>query len=160
MKLVLVWVGRTRDFRWRALEEEYLSRLRKFVAVDVCPVRESRLRDPLQAQGQESQLLESRIPSASAVVALDERGDQASSQDFAALLGTLAARGTRTISFVMGGPHGLAEGLRVRADQRLALSRMTWPHEMARVMVLEQLYRAFSIMRGYPYHKSAGHGRT
>lgn len=153
MKLVLVWVGRTRDPRWQALQDEYRSRLEKFVPVEVIAIKEPSPRHVSEARRQTGQLLERRIPSGSTLVALDERGEELSSQAFAALLHRLQSSGTRAVSFVIGGPEGLPDDLRKRADYVLSLSRMTWTHEASRVLLLEQLYRAFTIMRGHPYHK-------
>ncbi|HEY3129567.1 MAG TPA: 23S rRNA (pseudouridine(1915)-N(3))-methyltransferase RlmH [Acidobacteriota bacterium] len=153
MKLVLVWVGRTHDSRWRALQQDYLARLAKFVPVEIAAVKESGGDDSAAARRREGLLLEKKIPNSSTVVALDEQGNELSSRSFARFLEGLQGRGTRTVTFVMGGPAGLPDTLRQRADHLLALSQMTWGHEAVRVLLLEQLYRAFTILRGYPYHK-------
>lgn len=153
MKLVLVWVGRRRDPRWQALQEEYLSRLERFVPVEVVSIKELPDHPGVQAEQQWKELVEKKIPRASTVIALDQQGQQFTSLDFAAFLERLQVRGTRAVSFLVGGANGLPESLRQRADYILSLSRMTWTHEMSRVLLLEQLYRAFTIMRGYPYHK-------
>ncbi len=153
MKLVVVWVGRTRDPRWLALQEEYLARLQKFAPVEVIAIKESRLGDSQAARQQDGESLEKKIPDASMLVVLDERGKEFSSQAFARFLEKLQVQGTRAVAFVVGGPSGLPDSLRQRADHVLALSQMTWGHEAVRVLLLEQLYRAFTIIRGYPYHK-------
>ncbi|MBI2820779.1 MAG: 23S rRNA (pseudouridine(1915)-N(3))-methyltransferase RlmH [Acidobacteria bacterium] len=153
MKLVLVWVGRVRDPRWRALQEDYLARLEKFAPVEVIAVKEPRQRGALQVRRKSGEWLQASIPPASTVVALDEAGEELSSAGLADFLGRLLLRGTRAVTFVLGGPYGLSDELRRQADLVLSLSRMTWTHEASRVLLLEQLYRAFTILRGYPYHK-------
>src|SRR2546425_8504311 len=153
MKLVLVWVGRTHDSRWRALQQDYLARLEKFVPVEIVAVKESGGDDSPAARQREGRLLEKKIPDASTVVALDEQGNEFSSRSFASFLEKLQVRGTRAVTFLVGGPSGLPDSLRQRADHVLALSQMTWGHEAVRVLLLEQLYRAFTIIRGHPYHK-------
>jgi 23S rRNA (pseudouridine1915-N3)-methyltransferase len=116
-------------------------------------VKESRQDSASAARRRESESLEKKVPPGSTLIALDERGDELSSRAFADLLKKLQVRGTRVVTFILGGPDGLAEDLRERADHVLSLSQMTWSHEAARVLLLEQLYRAFTIIRGYPYHK-------
>ncbi|HEY2933949.1 MAG TPA: 23S rRNA (pseudouridine(1915)-N(3))-methyltransferase RlmH [Acidobacteriota bacterium] len=153
MKLVLVWVGRTHDSRLQALQRDYLGRLEKFTGVEARVVRESPRRESSLAQAEEKRWLEEKIPAASILVALDETGRQYSSREFARFLETLSATGRRSVTFVVGGVHGLSREFTARADYVLSLSPMTWTHEMTRVLLLEQLYRAFSISRGYPYHK-------
>lgn len=135
------------------LEEEYLERLRRFTPVEVAVVRNADMADAAAAREDESRRLQQKIPESSIVLVLDERGEQWGSRDLAQWLEKQAASGSRALTVVIGGAHGLNESLREDADRILALSRMTWTHEMSRVMVLEQLYRAFSIMQGHPYHK-------
>jgi 23S rRNA (pseudouridine1915-N3)-methyltransferase len=151
MRLVLAWVGRTRDFRLQQMQEEYLARIEKFVPVEVITVKESR--SAAEAQRAAEQLLERKIPEGSTVIALDEKGREFTSAALAGFVGELQVRGTRVVCFVLGGPSGLTDSLRERADHVMSLSRLTWTHEMSRVLLLEQLYRAFTILRGYPYHK-------
>jgi len=153
MKLVLVWIGRTRDSRLQALENDFLERLRRFGGVETRVVKESTRREPSVARADERDRVEEKIPAASVLVALDEAGTQYSSREFAEFLERLSISGKRGITFVIGGAHGLGPEFTDRADYVISLSRMTWTHEMARVLLLEQLYRAFNITRGYPYHK-------
>lgn len=86
-------------------------------------------------------------------VVLDERGRQFSSPEFARWFAAEQLRGTREVVFVIGGPEGVARALLEQAHLRLSLGRMTWPHELARVLLAEQIYRAWSILRNLPYHK-------
>ena len=86
-------------------------------------------------------------------MALDERGRQLGSRDFAQKLGAWRDQGVAEIAFVIGGADGLAESLRRRADLTLSLGQMTWPHMLARAMLVEQIYRAQQILAGHPYHR-------
>ena len=95
-----------------------------------------------------------RIAPGAVVVALDERGRTFSSEAFANDLATRRDRGASHLAFVIGGPDGHGEALRQRADALLAFGPMTWPHQIARILLLEQLYRATTILSGHPYHRS------
>ena len=88
------------------------------------------------------------------LVALDERGQTVSSEAFAQSVGAKRDGGTRSIVFAIGGPDGHGDEVRERATELIALGRMTWPHQIARVLLLEQLYRATTILSGHPYHRS------
>ena len=101
----------------------------------------------------EADLIESQIGSGDFVIALDERGRDLSSRDLATRMGRLRDEGRGTVSVIVGGADGLAERLRQRADMLLAFGRATWPHMLVRVMLMEQLYRASSILGGHPYHR-------
>ena len=101
----------------------------------------------------EADLIESQIGSGDFVIALDERGTDLSSRDLATRMGRLRDEGRGTVSVIVGGADGLAERLRQRADMLLAFGRATWPHMLVRVMLMEQLYRASSILGGHPYHR-------
>jgi 23S rRNA (pseudouridine1915-N3)-methyltransferase len=102
----------------------------------------------------EADLLEAKIPDGARLVALDERGDAPTSGAFADLLGRWRDEAVRDIAFVVGGADGLARPLVDRADTVLAFGPMTWPHQLVRVMLAEQLYRAQTILTGHPYHRA------
>ena len=93
------------------------------------------------------------IPAGAAVVVLDERGEQLDSSTFAGRIAAWRAEGRTDLACLIGGPDGLAESLRARADLLLAFGRMTWPHLLVRAMLVEQLYRAATILAGHPYHR-------
>ena len=137
-------VGKLKDRRLIALADDYRRRLRPLTTL-----REVELRD--QDPGREGrQMLDQLAPPGGheRVIALDERGDQLTSRDLARILGDHGS-----IAFLIGGADGLSPAVRDRADQLLSLSRLTFPHELARVLLLEQIYRGFSILRGSPYHR-------
>ena len=153
MKITIASVGRMRDKRWKKLAREYEERLGHYRPVDVVEVRESNASSAEERRSEEGAALLDAMPSGAVVVAMDETGRHESSQKLAAWLDQKMVRGTRHLGFLIGGPEGLSSEVRERADRVLALSRMTFPHEMARVVLAEQLYRAMTIIRGEPYHR-------
>ena len=94
------------------------------------------------------------VPRATALCALDQHGKSLSSEAFAGEIGRLREGGNSDIAFLIGGPDGLASGLIAKADLVLAFGQMTWPHQLVRPLLLEQLYRAMTIMTGHPYHRA------
>jgi 23S rRNA (pseudouridine1915-N3)-methyltransferase len=147
-------VGKPRGFSAQATEE-YLGRIARFAPVRLEAVRPERDADgdPPVARRREGERLLAAVPQGASVVALDARGKTFSSEAFAAYLGDLADRGRREVVFLVGGAVGLEEGVRRRADLVLSLSPMTLAHEIALVVLCEQIYRAFTIRRGQAYHK-------
>jgi 23S rRNA (pseudouridine1915-N3)-methyltransferase len=145
-------VGRLRPSLREACEE-YLARLRRFGEVEVHQVREAPAseRAIVQRRGEGKRLLE-RVPERAIVVALDRTGTGWTSEGLAAALCKWRESG-RPVALVIGGSTGLDEAVTVRADHRWSLGPATLPHELARVIVLEQWYRAWTILRGEPYHK-------
>jgi len=156
MQLKFIWVGKTKNEPIRSLTADYLGRLRHLISCEVIEVpdvgkrRALRGKTLLAAEGAE---IEKLLGDRSLAVVLDENGRQLRSTDFAAWFESEQNRGRREIVFVIGGPEGISPGVSGRAQLRLSLGRMTWTHEMCRVLLLEQVYRAFSILRKIPYHK-------
>jgi 23S rRNA (pseudouridine1915-N3)-methyltransferase len=152
MRIRVIWEGKTRNAHLKALAADYqerIERLADIVIEEISPARgAARGVKGKLAQG-ERRLLEKLH--ASAKVLLDPRGSQWTSEEFAQWLGQQAVRGRREVAFVAGGPDGFSEAFRAEADHLLALSRMTLTHEWARVLLLEQIYRGFTILRGFPY---------
>jgi len=153
MRLRLIWVGKTRDAHLRALAEEYLGRLRRFVRCEVVEVREGRARDARACLEEEGKRVAASLASDALTVLLDVGGREWSSEELAAQVGAWQGRAVKEVAFVVGGHLGVSEELRRRADVRWSLSRLTLTHEMARVLLAEQLYRAYTILRGVPYQK-------
>jgi len=150
----LVFPGRTSCAYLKKGEDDYLKRLSRYAEIGLRPVKAGRSSD-----GSDRSLLESeareilkKIRPQSLVVVLDQRGREATSEEFAAMVDRWRHDG-RPVSVVIGGHLGLAEAVRERADVVVAISRMTFTHEMARLFVLEQIYRAFTILAGSEYHK-------
>ena len=153
MRLRLAVVGRVKEPHWRAACDEYLKRLRPYATMDVVEVPDRDLgTDPGRAVAAEAVDLLRALPDGSYLVVLDLGGTQRTSEQFSEDLAALMVRGRSDITFVIGGSAGLAPEVLARADVVLSLSKMTLPHQLARVVLLEQIYRAFKIMRNEPYH--------
>ena len=150
MKFKFVWVGKTRDKNYKALQEEYLRRLSHFVNTEIIEVRDATESGGKEMEGQ--RILEKLNPM-STVCLLDVGGKSLSSEQLAAELEKWQNRGVKEVNFVIGGADGMSEKVAQKADFRLSLSFMTFTHEMARAILIEQLYRAFTITRGFPYQK-------
>lgn len=154
MRLRLVWVGKTRNAHLRALAEEYLERLGRFIKYEVTEVRESAATDSRACIEEEGKRIQSALTPDGLLVLLDVKGTHSwSSEQLAARLEEWQMRPVKEVAFVVGGHLGVAEELKRRAELRWSLSPLTMTHEMARVLLVEQLYRAFTIIRGLPYQK-------
>ena len=153
MKLRVVWTGKTRDAHLRALIEEYLKRLSHFAKCEVSEFRETAGARRKVGIDKDSQRISDGLRDGAAVVLLDPDGDQWSSTELAGQLERWQNSGTKELTFIIGGPDGVSPELAARANKRWSLSRLTLTHEMARVVLLEQLYRAYTIIHGLPYQK-------
>ncbi len=152
MKFCVVAVGKLRDPSHKALCDDYARRLSRMCSFSMVEVKDVRGTSPERAPLVEADRLLPRLPTSSHNVALDERGREFSSEQLASWLQGLADSGTRELRLVVGGPYGLANSVREHCVDTLRLSRMTLPHELARTVLLEQLYRAQTILAGRPYH--------
>jgi 23S rRNA (pseudouridine1915-N3)-methyltransferase len=150
VRCLLLAVGRCRDPALGALIERYRARLPWPVEIREI---EAKTAEPARRRAEEGRAILAAVPPGAPLVALDERGTPLSSRAFAERLGRWQEEGRRTIAFAIGGPDGLEPGVRERADLVLALGRLTLPHELARLVLVEQLYRAHSILAGHPYHR-------
>ncbi|MDO4437603.1 MAG: 23S rRNA (pseudouridine(1915)-N(3))-methyltransferase RlmH [Coriobacteriaceae bacterium] len=156
MRITVVAVGKLKERFWADACAEYLKRLGGYANVRVVEIPD---RDPAKSGGEdagralEGKAILAAIPERSHVVLLDIGGKERSSEELAAHLDELMMRGSSSITFVIGGSCGVSDEVRARADERLSFGRITMPHNLARVVLLEQVYRAFKIMRGEPYHK-------
>jgi 23S rRNA (pseudouridine1915-N3)-methyltransferase len=151
-----LWIGGTRDPAFSGLEVEYTQRIQRFVPIRIVTVPEAKKVDPRKHAAQldkEARLLEKKIGLKSYLVALDEKGEEFTSEGFAGFFENLMNRGGSEITFLGGGHLGIPGALLDRSDLSLSLSRFTLPHELARVLLLEQIYRSLSIIRGLPYHR-------
>lgn len=152
MRFRIIWTGKTRDVRLRALIEDYAERLSHFVRCEVTELKEPERTDKTGIDKETKRISDALRP-ASLTVLLDPEGAQWTSQELAAQVRSWEGSGVKEVAFVIGGPNGLAPELMTRADKRWSLSRLTLTHEMARVLLFEQLYRAFTIVHGLPYQK-------
>lgn len=152
MKLRFIWPGKTKDERLRSLTEEYLKRLSRFTRCEIAEVKESRTQDAAAVSKESLRMLEAMGDSALAVL-LDLDGRELSSTELAGQVQRWENDGTKEVAVVIGGPQGVSAEVRSRANMRWRITRLTLTHEMARMLVVEQFYRAYAINRGLPYHK-------
>jgi 23S rRNA (pseudouridine1915-N3)-methyltransferase len=153
VKLRVVAVGKDRSGLYAPAVEEYAKRLTRYVKFELVEVPEARKHagTPM-AKEEEAAALSAKLGPRDRVIALDERGDELTSALFAQRVQRWLERGA-DVSLLIGGSDGLAPALLARADERLAVSRFTLAHRLARLVLVEQLYRAMTILRGEPYHK-------
>ena len=146
MKFQFIWVGKTKDANWRALQEEYCERLSHFVKFEITEIKDG-------AKETESKRILENVNQSSFVCLLDVKGRSISSPDLAKEIEKWQNRGLKEITFIIGGAEGVASEVVEKANFSLSLSFLTFTHDMARVVLLEQLYRAFTIIKGFPYQK-------
>lgn len=156
MKLNILAVGKLKERFWKDACAEYLKRLQPYAKTSVCEVADI---DPVrsggiaQAREKEGDALLELIPQKTHVILLEIEGKQRSSEDIARRFDSLCLEGKSDISFIIGGSNGVSEQVKQRANETLSFGRITLPHNLARVVLLEQLYRAMKISHGEPYHK-------
>lgn len=155
----MIAVGRMRSGPEKELIARYIDRARAagraigFSDVTLRDIDESSARRADDRKAEEARAVLAQVPAGASLVALDEEGELLSSRAFAAALAARRDRGTSTTALVLGGPDGLAEEIRAAASLTLSLGRLTYPHQLARVLVAEQVYRAITILAGHPYHR-------
>lgn len=158
MKLLVAAVGRLKAGPERELADRYreravtLGRQLGFRSTEIIEVEESRRRRPERID-EESRRLAAAIPENAVIVALDGRGKALSSSGLAGQLEQWRDRGIPAVIFLIGGADGIADALRRRAELVLSFGAATWPHQLVRIMLLEQIYRAMTILSGHPYHR-------
>jgi len=154
MKINILVVGKFKETYWAQAESEYLKRLSAWFKVNIIELKEESFTekdDREKIKAKEAQNILAKIPTGSFVIALDENGTEFESEKFADKLQSWLMLGDE-LTFILGGPLGLHETVLQKAKFKLALSQMTFPHQMARVFLLEQLYRAQMINQGRKYH--------
>jgi 23S rRNA (pseudouridine1915-N3)-methyltransferase len=144
VKLKVAWIGKTKDAAIQSLTDEYLKRLSRYAEVEGVALKDEGALLKLCARDAR--------PGRHALVLLDGRGRQLSSEELAKFLGDYQDRNPLPLLFAVGGADGFSDQARQSATLVLSLGRMTLAHELARVVLLEQLYRAFTILKGHPYH--------
>lgn len=153
MKISVIWPGRTRERNLARLEDDYLKRIRRFHAVERQVFKEAKGSDPRRKTIQEGEVFLGRIGHGDHVIAMSEDGQLMDSREFAMFLEKQMTYGTRNLAFLVGGENGFSKPVTERADTVLSLSRLTLTHEWARVLLLEQIYRAFTLIRNVPYQR-------
>ncbi|MCA9742540.1 MAG: 23S rRNA (pseudouridine(1915)-N(3))-methyltransferase RlmH [Deferribacteres bacterium] len=155
MNITICAVGKLKRKYWLAAAEEYQKRLGKYARLSSIEIKDSKNTNGADARirEDESARLLQRISPSSLIIALDKSGTPFSSDGLADFLHQKALRGQSDLTFCIGGPLGFSGAFLQKAERILSFSPMTFPHELARVMLLEQLYRAFTILNGEKYHK-------
>lgn len=159
MRIGIAAIGRMKAGPERELVARYLDRARAtgkpvgLPGFDITEYPESRAASPSRRKLEEARALEQALPEKSLIVALDETGKTTTSQTFAGWIGDWRDAGRPALTFVIGGADGLDPEFRRRADKILSFSPLTWPHQLVRIMLAEQLYRATTILTGHPYHR-------
>ena len=143
MKIRLIMLGKTRNASLRSLIDEYVKRTQRFTPAEITELRET----------SPAALRKLKFDSASTIVLLDAAGKQFTSAQFAKWLGDSRDRGMREMIFLCGDAEGFPDEIRASAKQKISLTTLTMPHEFARVLLAEQIYRAFTILAGHPYDK-------
>ena len=159
MNITVICIGKLKERYWREAVGEYSKRLGSYCSLRIQELKEARLpagagpAEEEAVKSAEGEEILSRVNKDMFVVSLEIRGKRMSSETLAEKLRNLALEGRSEIAFVIEGSLGLSEAVSRRADLKLSFSDMTFPHQMMRVILLEQIYRSFRIIRGEPYHK-------
>lgn len=159
MRIRIVCIGKLKERYWSEAVEEYSKRLSRYCELEIVQLKEARLPDKASLADEQNVIFEEgqsilkNIKEGSQVITLEIKGKELSSEGLSAYLGELQLEGKSDLTFVIGGSLGLSEQVSARADFKLSFSRMTFPHQMMRVILLEQVYRAFKILRNETYHK-------
>ncbi len=159
MNIKIVCIGRLKEKYWTQATEEYLKRIGRFARIEVTELKETRISDrPSKAEEEsvkksEGEEILKKIKKDDYCITLEIKGRQLSSEQFAQKLSDLALAGRSSIVFVIGGSLGLSQEVSARSDFKLSFSPMTFPHQMMRVVLLEQIYRCFKINNNETYHK-------
>ena len=157
--VTLICVGKMKEKHYISAFEEYQKRLGAFCRFELIEIQEQRLsenpseKEIAAALEREAAEIEKKLPSGTVTVAMCVEGTQKSSQELARQLQTWANAGVSRVCFLVGGSFGMSERIKAKADLRLSVSKMTFPHHLFRVMLAEQIYRAFAINEGSRYHK-------
>lgn len=159
MNIDIIYVGTLKESYWKDASEEYIKRLKSYCKLEMIQIKEAPLpknaspADEEAVKNIEGKAILNKIKKKSYIIALDIPGKEFSSESFASNLSKIANDGNSKIVFIIGGSLGLSNEVLKQSNQRLSFSRMTFPHQLMRVILLEQIYRAFKINKGEVYHK-------
>jgi 23S rRNA (pseudouridine1915-N3)-methyltransferase len=154
MKITIIFTGKTKEKYIEAGMREYLKRLRHFIPVELLTIpdiKSSRGLTQKEYMEKEAEAIMRKIPERSVIILLDERGQQFDSIELSRYFEKKSLE-SRDLCFIVGGPYGFGEDIYSKADDKISLSRLTFSHQMVRLIFVEQLYRSFTILRGHPYH--------
>jgi len=159
MNIYVICVGKLKEKYWTEALSEYRKRLSKYCSLLIEELKEERLPDNASlaqeeaVKEEEGKRILGKLKAGTYVIALDVKGEALSSEGLAQFVKDLGIKGRSDVAFIIGGSLGLSQGVLDRSDLRLSFSKMTFPHQMMRVILLEQLYRSFKINRNEVYHK-------
>jgi len=154
MKIKIILVGKIENKDYAALQKMYASRIKHYIPIETVIIKPAKIKNlsPIQIMQEEAAKIQQHFQN-NYIVAMDKSGEIMSSEKFALHFNKLARQSIKEIAFVIGGPLGLHDAVKKQADMILSLSSMTFPHELAAVMMLEQIYRAQTILKNEKYHK-------
>ena len=155
MKITLLAVGKTDDSRIEQLTQMYVDRLGHYINFDleiILDLKKTKNLSEDQQKNEEGKLILNKLEKSDFVTVLDEKGKKYTSMQFADLINKRSVSGLKRLVFIIGGPYGFSPGVYARANSKLSLSDMTFSHQMVRLFAVEQMYRAFTILRNEPYH--------
>jgi 23S rRNA (pseudouridine1915-N3)-methyltransferase len=155
MKITFLTVGKTEDAYLKEGIEKYVKRLKhytKLVIIEIDELKNTKALTPEQQKAREAELILKKILPLDHVILLDEKGKELSSMQFAAYFEKKALGSVPNLVFVIGGPYGFDQSVYERSNEKISLSAMTFSHQMVRLFFVEQVYRAFTIIKGEPYH--------
>ncbi|ABQ28271.1 23S rRNA (pseudouridine(1915)-N(3))-methyltransferase RlmH [Geotalea uraniireducens] len=152
MKMRVLWVGKTQEEWVRRGIDEYAGRIRRYTPLELAEAKEEKGAAAEAMREREGERLVKLLPRNARLILLDERGEQLSSPDLAGFIAANRDGGVQELAFAIGGAYGFSDSFRSMAYKTIALSRMTFTHQMVRIFLLEQIYRGFTIINGEPYH--------
>lgn len=155
MKIRIVWIGKTKESAIQSLTEEYLKRISRYVPAEGLALRDERALLQLCGRAAPAKAGKTASGAKSTLALMDSCGKQLSSEEFARFIGNYQDRNPLPLVFAVGPADGFSDAARDAAQHTISLGAMTLAHELARVVLLEQIYRAFTILKGHPYH--SGH---
>jgi 23S rRNA (pseudouridine1915-N3)-methyltransferase len=155
VKINIAWIGKTKEPAIQSLTDDYLQRISRYATVEGRPLRDEASLLQMFGRGEPAKSSKSASQKKSTLILMDSRGKQLSSEEFASFLGDYQERNPLPLVLAIGPADGFSEAARAAAQHAISFGKMTLPHELARVVLLEQLYRAFTILKGHPYH--SGH---
>ncbi len=155
MKITLLAVGKTDDSRMEQLTQMYVDRLQHYInfELEIIPdLKKTKNLSEDQQKNEEGKLILNKLEKSDFITLLDEKGKKYSSMQFAELINKRSVSGLKRLVFIIGGPYGFSPDVYMRSNSKLSLSDMTFSHQMVRLFAVEQIYRAFTILRNEPYH--------
>jgi len=159
MTITIITVGKLKEKYLKDAIDEYSKRLSRYCKLDIIEIPDEKTPDNASEKeeeaikGKEGQAILNKIRDSMFVIAMDLGGKELTSQEFSDYIHNLGVMGNSNVAFIIGGSLGISKSVLVRANYKLCFSKMTFPHQLFRVMLLEQIYRGFRIMKGEPYHK-------